>query len=155
MPHSASCCLSNFLYSVGQSLGPSKWHYHIPFSDPVISHCVYVHLLCQFIYRQTSRLLPCLDYGKQWCSEHWGTRIFLKFGFLWISAQEWDCWRCGSCLFTFHRTLNIVHCAMWEDLVVYLFYRSELTSTNPEFPLLASISVPSPLAITSLFSKGL
>ena len=154
MSYSASS-LSNFLYSVGQSLGPSKWHYRILFRDPVISHCVYVpHLLYQFIYRWTSRLLPCLDNGKQCCNEHWGARILLKFGFLWISAQEWDCWTCGSCIFSFHRTLNIVRCAIREDPVVSLSYRSELTATNPEFPLLASVSVPSPLAITSLFSKG-
>ena len=25
-------------------------------------------------------------------NEHWGVCIFLNYGFLWICAQEWDCW---------------------------------------------------------------
>ena len=23
---------------------------------------------------------------------NWGTSIFLNYGFLWLYAQEWDCW---------------------------------------------------------------
>ena len=27
-----------------------------------------------------------------YCNEHWDSCIFLNYGFLWIYAQEWDCW---------------------------------------------------------------
>ena len=49
------------------------------------------HIFYPFLFRWTFRLLPCLGYYKQHCSEHWGTYIFSKYGFLWIYAQEWDC----------------------------------------------------------------
>ena len=40
-----------------------------------------------------SRLLPCPGYYKQWCDEHWGTRVSFPSGFLSVYAQQWDCWR--------------------------------------------------------------
>ena len=50
------------------------------------------HLLYPFLYGWTLRLLPCLSYCKQCCSEHWGACTFWNYVFLQISAQEWDCW---------------------------------------------------------------
>ena len=38
------------------------------------------------------RLLPYLGYSKQCCNEHSGACIFSDYDFLWIYAQEWDCW---------------------------------------------------------------
>ena len=40
----------------------------------------------------TSRLLPCPSYCKQWCDEHWGTRVSFNSGFRGVYAQQWDCW---------------------------------------------------------------
>ena len=34
-----------------------------------------------FLYPWTFRLLPCLDYCKQYCNEHWGTCILLNHVF--------------------------------------------------------------------------
>ena len=48
--------------------------------------------ISQLLYPRTSRLLPCPGYRKQCCSEHWGTCVFLNYGFLSVYAQWWDCW---------------------------------------------------------------
>ena len=46
------------------------------FNGWVIFHCIYVpHLLYPFLCWWTFRLLPCLGYCKQCCSEHWGACI--------------------------------------------------------------------------------
>ena len=44
-------------------------------------------LLYPFICWWTFRLLPRPGYGKQCCSEQWGARITLIYGFLWIYDQ--------------------------------------------------------------------
>ena len=31
-------------------------------------------------------------YCKQYCSEHWGTRVFLSYAFLRVYGHQWDCW---------------------------------------------------------------
>ena len=40
----------------------------------------------------TFKLLLCPGCCKQCCNEYWGTCVLLNYGFLWIYAQEWDCW---------------------------------------------------------------
>ena len=40
----------------------------------------------------TSRLLPCPSYCKQYCNEHWGTRVSFNSGFLSVYAEKWDSW---------------------------------------------------------------
>ena len=52
-------------------------------------HIFFIH---SSISQWTFRLLPCLGYCKQHCSERWGACIPVNHGFLWIYAQEWDCW---------------------------------------------------------------
>ena len=38
------------------------------------------------------RFLPSHSCCEQCCSEHWGACVFGNYGFLWVYAQEWDCW---------------------------------------------------------------
>ena len=66
-------------------------------------HVFFKHFLCWW----TFKLLPCPSYCKQCWNEQWSTCIFLNHGFLWIYAQEWDCWiiSCGSSIFNFIRNL--------------------------------------------------
>ena len=45
------------------------------FDGWVIFHCIQVPHLYPFLCQWTFRLLPCLGYCKQCCSEHWGTCI--------------------------------------------------------------------------------
>ena len=53
----------------------------------------YIHNTSSFsIQLLIFRLFPHLGYCKQCCNEHQGALIFLNYGFLWIYAQEWDCW---------------------------------------------------------------
>ena len=57
----------------------------------------------------TFRLFACLGDCKQCCSEHWGACIFLNYGFLWIYAQEWDCWVIySSSIFSILRNFHTV-----------------------------------------------
>ena len=53
-------------------------------------------------------MFPCPDYYKQWCDEHWGTRVSFSSGFLHVYAQQWDCWSYGSIIPSFLRNLHIV-----------------------------------------------
>ena len=39
-----------------------------------------------------AKLLPCPNYYKQCCDEHWGTCVSLNSGFLGVYAQQWDFW---------------------------------------------------------------
>jgi len=89
--HDICFSLSELLHSVWQMPGPftslQMTQFH-SFYDWVVSHCIYVlHLLCPFIYQWKFRLLPCPGYGKQCCSEHWATCVFLNHGFLRVYAQ--------------------------------------------------------------------
>ena len=64
-----------------------NWLKCILFYGWVIFHCVYTpQLLYPFIFRWTSRLLPCSSYCKYCCSEQWDTRVFFNFGFLRVYA---------------------------------------------------------------------
>ena len=31
------------------------------------------------------------SYCKQYCNEHWGTRVFVSYAFLRVHAHQWDC----------------------------------------------------------------
>ena len=62
-----------------------NWLQFIPFYGWVIFHYINIHvpqLPSPFICQWTSNLLPCPDYCKQCCNEHWGTCMFLNYGFL-------------------------------------------------------------------------
>ena len=50
------------------------------------------HLFYPFLSWWTFSLFPSPGYCKQCCNEHWGASIFLNFGYLWVYAQEWNCW---------------------------------------------------------------
>ena len=50
------------------------------------------HLLYPFICQWTFKWLPCLDYCKQCCYEHWVTSMLSNYSSLQIYAQEWGCW---------------------------------------------------------------
>ena len=54
--------------------------------------CTYVPYLTPFICRWTFRLFLCLDYCEQCCDEHMHSCILLNRCFVWIYAQEWNCW---------------------------------------------------------------
>ena len=41
-------------------------------------------------------MLPCPNYCKQCCNEHWGTSVSFNSGFLGVNAQQWDC-QVGRC----------------------------------------------------------
>ena len=85
-----------------------KWHYFILFNGWVIFHCIYVPHLYPFLCRWTFRLLPCLGYCKQCCSEHQGTCILLNHCFLQIYTQEWIAESYGSSNHSSLRNLHIV-----------------------------------------------
>ena len=95
-------CLTYFTQYDNLQVHPCccKWHYFILFLR--LSN-IPLHLLYPFICRWTFRLLPCLGYCKQCCNEHWGACIFLKYGFLRIYAQEWDCWIMWQLYFQFFK----------------------------------------------------
>ena len=61
-----------------------KWQYFI-FNGWVIFHSIYEPHLYSFICQWIFRLLPCLGFCKQCCSEHWDACIFFKLQFFfWI-----------------------------------------------------------------------
>ena len=54
-------------------------------------------------------MLPCVDYCKQCCNEHWGSRVSFNSGFLSVYAQQWDCWVIWQLYFHFFlRNLHTV-----------------------------------------------
>ena len=68
-------------------------------------HCTDApHRLYSFACWWTFRLFPCLCYREQCYYEYRGVRTFLNYGFV----QEWDCWSCGSSIFSFLRNLHTV-----------------------------------------------
>ena len=72
-------------------------------------HCVYVpHLSYLFICRWIFRWLPCPGYCKQFCNEHWGTRVSFNSGFLSVYAQQWDCWVVWQFYSSFLKNLHTV-----------------------------------------------
>ena len=93
--------------------------------------CIYVPLLYPVLCWWTLRLLPCLGY----CSEHWGVCISSNYvSFLWIYAQEWDCWIIWQ--FSGHKfgqTLGMVKdmacCSPWghKELDTSIFKSRDIT----------------------------
>ena len=110
-------CLTSLSMMISRSTHvAAKWRYFILFYGWVI-HCIYVpYLLNPFLCWWTFKLLPYLGYCK-FCYVSsfvsflliiWGAYIFLNYGFLWIDAQEWDCWIIGSSTCSFLRNLHTV-----------------------------------------------
>ena len=91
-------CIGHYLSGLPHSVlwdHPShyNWFKWIIFNNWVIFHGVHVpQLPYPFICWWASRLLPCPDYYKQCCDEHWGTRVSFRSGFFGVYAQKWDCW---------------------------------------------------------------
>lgn len=83
--YSISFSLSVLLHSAKQALGSPTWLKLIQIhSISLLSnfHSVYLaRLLYPFICQQTSRVLPCPQHCTWCCSEHWGTRVVLNYGF--------------------------------------------------------------------------
>ena len=87
------------------------WLSNIPFHYMIV--CVY-HTSYPFIYRWTSRLLPCPRYCRQCCNEHWSTCIFFNYGFLRVYAHQWDCWVIWQFYFQFFK--EFPYCSLqWLD----------------------------------------
>ena len=55
------------------------------------------------------QMLPCPDYYKQCCDEHWGTHVSFSSGFLGVYAQQWDCWVIWQFYFQFFK--ESPHCS--------------------------------------------
>ena len=77
------------------------------FNSWVLLHWAYVpQFSYSFVHQWTSRLLPCPSYCKQWCNEHWGTRVSFNSGFLNVYAQQWDCWVIWQFYFQFFKGIS-------------------------------------------------
>ena len=53
-------------------------------------------------------MLPCPGYYKQYCNEHWSTRVSFDSGFLGVYAQQWVAGLYGSSISKFLRNLHTV-----------------------------------------------
>ena len=98
--------LSDLLHLVWRSLAPSMllqmalfcsflWLGSIPVcvcARVCVCVCVCIPHLNPFICQWAFKLFPCLGYCEQCCSEHMRACIFLNESFVWVYAQEWDCW---------------------------------------------------------------
>ena len=91
----------------------------------VIFDCIYYIFFYPFPCWWTFRLLPCLGYCKECCSEHWGAGSFSNYGFPWIYAQEWDCRIISNSIFSFLRNLYTVlyigHASLHSNQQLVLF----------------------------------
>ena len=101
--------------SLSDSLGLSmllQMALFILFYGWVVFHCIYMYHIFfnPFISRWTFRLLPCLGCCEECFYEHRGACIFLNYRFVWIYAQEWDCWSYRNSFFSFLRNLRSVFC---------------------------------------------
>ena len=101
----------------------------------VILHCVYIpQLSYPFICWWTSRLLPCASYCKQWCDEHWGTRVSFNSGFFGVYAQQWDCWVIWQFYFQFFKGIF----TLFSILAILVCIP---TNSVGEFPFLHTLSL--------------
>ena len=88
----------------------------------VIFHGVYVpQLPYPFVCWWASRLLPCPDYYKQCCDEHWGALVSFRPGFLGVYAQKWDCWVIWQFYFQFKLVWENAFFRMENDICVIYF----------------------------------
>ena len=78
------------------------------YSSAILKVSPVPHLLYPFICRWTFRLLPCLGYCKQHCSEHWGSCILSNHVFLQIYAQCIYLSNATETTFAFLRNLHTV-----------------------------------------------
>src|SRR5574337_789764 len=54
--------------------------------------CTPMFIAALVLIARTWKQPRCPGYYKQFCNEHWGTRVSFPFGFLSVYAQQWDCW---------------------------------------------------------------
>ena len=66
------------------------------------------HLLNLFLVPWTLRLLPCLGHCDKCCRDGRDACILLNESFVWVDAQEWDCWSYVGSIFSFLRHLHAV-----------------------------------------------
>ena len=85
-----------------------KRHYFVLSYSCIIFHCICIPHLNPFICQWTLSLIQYLGYCEQCCNEYTGAFIFYKESFVWIYAQEWDCWSYGSSMDRFLRYLHII-----------------------------------------------
>ena len=156
--HNISPSLSDLLYSVWQSLGPSicwKWYYSILFNGWILfghnhthiiiwplsytHNCICVpHLLSPFLCWWTCGLLPCLGYCKKCCNVHWGACTFLSLNIVFPRYRTR-----GLLLCTLYMGLLACHAARKEDtpsswMRVLPLVGSELVLALPRLHLLWS-----------------
>ena len=123
-------CFSDLLHSVWQSLGSSTSlqtnHFHL--YGWVIFHCIHEPHLYAFICRWTFRLLSWVGNCKQCCSEHWGTCVFLNYGFLkssiFFSAWKFCSWISALTISTLHKVLWIPR--KWNKVIYTTTRRSQV-----------------------------
>ena len=94
-----------------------KLSYFILLYGWVIFHCV--HLLYSFICWWTFRWFPCLRDCEQCCYEPRGVCIFLKYSFIQIYAQEWDCRVVGSYDNSIYRSLKNLHTVFHSGYTIH------------------------------------
>ena len=68
---------------------------------------VYTTSSYPFICWWTFMLFPCLGYCEYCCWEHRGVCIFLNYHFIWVYAQEGNCWIIWQ-IFSFSGNLHVV-----------------------------------------------
>ena len=123
-------CLTYFSWYdnlIGPSMLPQMELLYSSLRLSNISPCIYIvytyiytlYLLYQFVCRWIFRLLPCPDQCKQCCYEHWNACVFLNYSFLWMYAQEWDCWIIWQLYFQFFK--ETPYCSLqWLYQFVFL-----------------------------------
>ena len=79
------------------------------------------HLLYPFLCPWTFRLLPCLGYCEQCCSEHWGACIFSSYGFEWF--QWFQLWPRSGTVGSYGSTIMFLICSsvLWDDFPMWMF----------------------------------
>ena len=84
--------------------------------------------------------LPCPGHCKQCCDEHWDTCVFLKYGFLRVNAQQWDCWAIQQ--YNYHM------------LILFLFFKEPAYYSPQRFYQIAFLSAVQEGSLFSTFSPA-